>query len=64
MRPLKASNGFTMRDVFPALRFAKPSPAVLGIGRGALAAQQLHITAACQVVHGHLPDLLFVLYAR
>jgi len=39
MRPLKAGNGFTMRDVSPALRFAKPFPAVLCVDRGALAAQ-------------------------
>jgi hypothetical protein len=28
---------------------------VLRVNRSALTAQQLHITAACQMVHGHLP---------
>jgi hypothetical protein len=55
MRPLEARDGFAMGDVSPALRFSKPLPTVLCIHNGALSAQQLHITAACQKVHGHLP---------
>jgi hypothetical protein len=39
MHPLKAGNGFTVRNVFPALGFAKPLPAVLRVKPGALAAQ-------------------------
>jgi hypothetical protein len=35
----KAKNGFTMRDVSPAFRFAKPLPAVLRVNLGALPAQ-------------------------
>jgi hypothetical protein len=35
----KAKNGFAMRDVSPAFRFAKPLPAVLRINLGALPAQ-------------------------
>jgi len=38
MHHLKARNGFAMRNVFPAFRFAKPLPAVLGVELGALAA--------------------------
>jgi hypothetical protein len=39
MHPLKAGNGFTMRDVSPAFRFAEPLPAMLRVKLGALAAQ-------------------------
>jgi hypothetical protein len=42
---------FTVREVSPDLRFAKPHPTVLSIKRGAAAAQQFHITAACEVDH-------------
>jgi hypothetical protein len=34
-----------VREISPAFRFAKPHPTVLGIKRGAAAAQQFHITA-------------------
>jgi hypothetical protein len=43
---LKTRSNFTVREVFPAFRFAKPHPTVLSIKRGAAAAQQFHITAA------------------
>jgi hypothetical protein len=46
MLALKAKSGFPMREVPPALRFTKPFPTVLSVNYGALAAQQLHITAA------------------
>jgi hypothetical protein len=39
MHRLKARSGFTMRDVSPAFRFAKPLPTVLGVKHSALAAQ-------------------------
>jgi hypothetical protein len=44
---LKTSRSFTVREVSPDIGFAKPHPTVLSIKRGAAAAQQFHITAAC-----------------
>jgi hypothetical protein len=52
---MKAGSRFAVRKVSPAFGFAEPLPSVLGIKRGAVAAQQLHVTAACQVVHGASP---------
>src|SRR5712671_3129357 len=43
---LKTSSSFTMREVSPAFRFAKPLSTVLTIKHGAAAAQQFHITTA------------------
>jgi hypothetical protein len=39
MHRLKAGSGFTMRDVSPAFRFAKPLPTALRVKHGASAAQ-------------------------
>jgi hypothetical protein len=39
MHRLKARSGFTVRDVSPAFRFAKPLPIVLSVKHGASAAQ-------------------------
>ena len=43
---LKTSSSFTVREVSPAFRFAKPLSTVLTIKHGAAAAQQFHITTA------------------
>jgi len=46
---------FAVRKVPPAIRFAQPLPAVLSVDRRAVTAQQLHLTTAYSVIHGHLP---------
>jgi hypothetical protein len=43
---MKAGRRFAMRKVSPAFRFAEPLPSVLRIKRGAVAAQQFHVTTA------------------
>jgi hypothetical protein len=43
---MKARRGFAVREVFPPLRFAEPLPSALNIKRGAMAAQQFHVTIA------------------
>ena len=43
------------RKVSPAVCFAKPLPAVPRIKRGAVPAQQFHLTAAYAIVHGASP---------
>jgi len=57
MLRVKAGRSFAVRKVSPTFRFAEPLPTVLDIERRALATQQLHITTAYRVVHGHLPEL-------
>jgi hypothetical protein len=65
MATLEARNDFLMRNLLPALGFAKPLPAVLGVKHRALPAQSFHIATACQLVHRDLPARIFSApYAR
>jgi hypothetical protein len=43
---MKAGRSFAVPKVLPAFRFAEPLPSVLSVKRGAVAAQQFHITTA------------------
>jgi hypothetical protein len=43
------------RKVSPAVCFAKPLPTAPRIKRGAVPAQQFHLTAAYAIVHGASP---------
>jgi hypothetical protein len=49
------SIGLAARKISPAVCFAKPLPAMPGIKRGAVPAQQFHLTAAYAIVHGASP---------
>jgi hypothetical protein len=49
------SGSFAVREVSPAVGFAKPLPAVSGIKCGAVPAQQFHFATAYSIVHGASP---------
>jgi hypothetical protein len=48
-------SGLAVRKFSPALRFAEPVPAVLGVKRGAVTTQQFHLATTYPVIHGNLP---------